>query len=121
MREMYMAQDEISSQNSDLSYVLDYIYKNYRNDISFRDICAQLNYSEPHLSIKFKRRFGMTYTQYLQKFRIKQSMHLLSNTEVAIDQVAELVGYRDLKAFYAAFKKYTATTPAKFRKKSLER
>ena len=43
-------------------------------------------------------------------------MKLLFDTKKSVSEIAIAVGYKDIKAFYKFFKKYTNTTPAEFRK-----
>ncbi len=96
--------------------VLMYIHSNYMNAITLGDVAKNLNYSPAHLSMKFKKEFGINFSKFLQKTRIEQSMRLLAHTNKAIDEIAAEVGYRDIKTFYTLFKSFSNFTPAKFRK-----
>ena len=96
--------------------IIEYISTEYMTDITLKDICRRFNYSLSYMSMKFKKTLGMTYIQYLQKTRVEQSMRLLVSTDMPVDEIARLVGYCDLKAFYTVFKRFANTTPAKFRK-----
>ena len=91
---------------------------NYKSNISLKEICNKYNYSVQYMSYKFKRAAGMTFLEYLHKTRIENSMKLLIDTGTSISTISNAVGYKDVKAFYKFFKKYTNTTPAEFRKKS---
>lgn len=93
-----------------------YINENYMKEISLADISRVTGYSVPYLSTKLKACLGMTYGEYLKKIRAEQSMRLLRETDMPIDIVSQSVGYRDLKSFYAAFRKYSGTTPLRFRR-----
>ena len=115
MRKIY--QDHHSErQDSDMDQVIKYISTEYRNDIALKDICKKFNYSFSYMSMKFKKTLGMTYTEYLQKTRVEQSMRLLASSSKSVGEIAQAVGYRDIKAFYTVFKRFANTTPAKFRK-----
>jgi YesN/AraC family two-component response regulator len=59
---------------------------------------------------------GMSFNEYLQKKRIEQSCRLISNTEKKITEIAEIVGYRDVKFFNQIFKKHLKMTPREFKK-----
>ena len=115
MRKIYL--DHQSDQREgDMDRIIKYINANYMNDITLKNICRRFNYSFSYMSMKFKKTLGMTYTEYLQKIRVEQSMRLLVSTDISVDEIERVVGYRDLKAFYTVFKRFANTTPAKFRK-----
>lgn len=102
--------------DSQLDRVLTCIHTEYMQDLTLQQICRQCGYSFPYMSMKFKKTLSMTYTHYLQKIRVEQSMRLLVSTDKPVGEIAQAVGYRDIKAFYAAFRRFANTTPAKFRK-----
>lgn len=106
----------LDSGNCFSDRILKYFRSHSMNDINLTEVAQSLNYSPAYLSIKFKKEFGINFAKYLQKTRIEQSMRLLSHTNKSIDEIASEVGYCDLKAFYALFKKFSNTSPAKFRK-----
>lgn len=115
MRKIYM-DHQADCQGSDMDHIIKYISTEYMNDITLTDICRRFNYSVSYMSMKLKKALGMTYMEYLQKTRVEQSMRLLVSTSISVDEIARLVGYHDLKAFYTVFKRFANTTPAKFRK-----
>ena len=105
-----------SARSSITQQILTYIEKNYMNEFSLKKICEEMNYSLPYISAKFKKVVGISFTEYLQKVRIENSMRLLVNTNKTVESIANEVGYLDIKSFYKIFRKYTKTTPSKFRK-----
>ena len=115
VRKIYFSPD-INKGTSSIDSILEYINQNYMNDISLKEIGRTFNYSTSYISMKFKKEFHISFSEYLQKVRIEHSMHLLAHTDLSINDIAEMSGYSDLKFFYAIFKKITNTTPAKFRK-----
>ncbi|MBD9184655.1 MAG: AraC family transcriptional regulator [Clostridiales bacterium] len=53
----------------------------------------------------FKRMTGQTLSQYLESYRISQSLSLLSDGKLPILQVAAQVGFSNAGRFSAAFQK----------------
>ncbi len=98
------------------SYMKDYVEKNFMNPITLSDLSQMLNFSLPYLSCKFKQDTGQTFVQYLQGKRMEQSGQLLANTDKTIEEVAELVGYQDIKFFRMVFRRYWGMTPREFKK-----
>ena len=115
MRKNYSEQKK-SPITGGLGKIVEYINSEYMNNITLGTICRNFGYSFSYLSAKFKQETGSTFTGFLQKTRIEQSMRLLAHTDLSIDEIAQRVGYQDIKSFYAQFKKISDTTPAKFRK-----
>lgn len=69
----------------------------------------------------FKRRFrtatGYTAIEYVQKLRVEEAKQLLESTAKAIEEVGELVGYRDPTSFRRIFRRLTGVTPARYRQR----
>ena len=53
---------------------------------------------------------------YLTELRINKSKELLCGDALPIQDVAEMVGYRDLKYFSRLFKKTTGVSPSDYKK-----
>ncbi|MBQ6847227.1 MAG: helix-turn-helix domain-containing protein [Oscillospiraceae bacterium] len=114
-RKIYFNPDFVS-KNSFSDNVLKYLHTHYMDNITLTEVAAALNYSPAYLSMKFKKELGISFTKYLQKTRIEQSMRLLAHTDKSISEIAADVGYRDLKTYYTLFKSFSNSSPAKFRK-----
>ncbi len=75
----------------------------------------KLNFSKSYLSKRFKMQMGTEFSSYLQRMRIEQSCRLIANTDKKITEIAQLVGYGDMKYFNSVFKKFLGVTPGRFR------
>jgi len=69
----------------------------------------------------FKKETGKTLTEYIQMVRIETAKKLLVEKERNVSEVAELVGYSDIKFFTKQFKKALGVSPNEYRKMFLER
>lgn len=107
---------KVFSGDDTIQNILKFINMKYTENITLNGICDKYNYSVTHICAKFKRVVGISFTEYLQKVRIENSMRLLVNTNKTVESIANEVGYLDIKSFYKIFRKYTNTTPSKFRK-----
>lgn len=107
--------------DSPTEYVISVISENFNKNITLSGITKDLNYSLPYISTKFKNDTGYSFTEYLQKHRIENSLRLLSNSNMKIIDVAYSVGYNDVNFFGYLFKKYMDITPSQFRKLSQTR
>lgn len=98
------------------AYLTAYVSKYYMQHISLSDLAERLNYSLPYVSKCFKDEMGVTFVNYLQNYRVKQASRLLVNTRKTLPEIAEAVGYRDVKFFSELFKASIGMTPGTFRK-----
>ncbi len=90
--------------------------KGYMQHISLKTICKKLHYSLPYISKKFKEEIGITFTDHLQNRRIEESCRLLTESDANINEIAEQVGYSNIKFFNKTFRKVTKITPREYRK-----
>jgi len=98
-----------------LAQVLLYIEDHIEENITLDQLSAITGYNEQYFIRLFRRRIGITPYQYIISQRLKAAKKLLIQNET-ITRVAEMTGYRDIKAFSRAFKKSFGITPSEFRK-----
>ncbi|WP_231891381.1 helix-turn-helix domain-containing protein [Paenibacillus swuensis] len=108
-----------SSYNTQLKQavkkVIDLINENYMKDMSFEeyaDLAGAANISS--LSRAFKQTTGINYVDYITQLRIDKSKHLLLETDLKINDIAEQVGYQH-SWFNRLFKKSEGITPTQYR------
>lgn len=99
--------------------IVQYITKNYAKAITLNDLSKQFYISKCYLSRIFKEVTGFTVNEYINVNRIKRAQYLLTHSAYNISEIAENVGYDSLTYFERVFKKYTETSPLKYRKKAL--
>ena len=68
-----------------------------------------------HLSREFRKHYKSTIGEFIRKRRIEHACDLLSNSEMALSEIALTCGFSDQSHFCAMFKGHTGLTPAKFR------
>jgi len=66
----------------------------------------------------FKRKTGMSFTEYVKRQRLERAKDLLSSTNKKTKEILEACGYANENIFYMAFKKYTGLTPGEYKKQS---
>ena len=96
--------------------IIKYTTENLMQKDILKAVSQKVNFSISHLSRHFKDKMGITFTEYLQRQRIEQSLSLLINTDKKIVEIAELCGYSDMKFFHSLFKKNIGLTPRELRK-----
>lgn len=97
-----------------VEFVKKHIDEHYMKEIQLRDLAMVAHVSASYLSVKFKNEMGVSFTEYLIRFRMNKAMELLSQKKRACKEVAAMVGYQDYAQFSRMFKKYVGLSPVKF-------
>ncbi len=63
---------------------------------------------------------GLSYRKLVDQLRQELACRHLADDRVSIAEVAFLLGFSELSAFYRAFKRWTGYTPADFRASRLK-
>jgi len=98
--------------------IYDYIHENYNQDPNVNIIAENVNLSTPAFCRYFKKQTNMTFTDFVNNYRINQAKLFLLQNECVTD-VCFHVGFESLSYFNKLFKKYTGETPTEFKKKHL--
>lgn len=93
-----------------------YIKRNYFKNITVKQVADYSYMSASHFQRLFKKTTGLTFTQYLQNVRIQKCCNLLKTTNKSVHQIANQVGYQDMKFFHSLFRKKTGVTPQQYRR-----
>lgn len=64
----------------------------------------------------FKRRFGLSFTEYLHSIRINTAKKLLIQTSLYIDDICYECGFNNVSFFNRKFKELAGMTPTEYRK-----
>ncbi|WP_099469752.1 response regulator transcription factor [Konateibacter massiliensis] len=99
-----------------LRLAMEYIAEHYREPITLELVAEAVMLSPNYLSKMFKNETGTNFSEYLVSKRIEKASELLRNTDKAIANIAEEVGYADLKYFRKLCKKYMGLKPSEYRK-----
>ena len=95
--------------------MLDYIDKNYMNDIDLRRACEMLHISRAQFCRNFKKATGDTFVHYLNFKRVCEAERLLCITDDGVTKIAFEVGFSDTSYFCKIFKHYYSVSPQKYR------
>ncbi len=99
-----------------LKTVLKFISINYASDISSKDVARELFYTQSHFCREFTKIFGVTFSKYLNMYRINTAKSILKTTDKKISEVAFEVGFSSAEYFCRCFKKHTGYLPKDYAK-----
>ena len=95
---------------------IEHIIRNLHSHISLEETADHLKISASHLSRLFKKETGITFSDYVNKLKIEESTSLLLYTEYSDTEISHLLGFSSQSYFIKIFKKFTGTTPKKYKK-----
>lgn len=101
--------------------VTDYIAENYRSKVGLTDLAETLGYNYHYLSKCFHKNFGMSFTEFLNSYRLDAALALLTETDKDITEIALESGFQSIRSFNEYFKSRIGTTPVKYRTGSAAR
>ena len=103
--------------HSQKDVIKDYIDRNYKKDISAKDVAGILGYSDVYFSKVFKQIFDDNFINYLTKIRMDRAKLLLKDVSFNIKEVGKSVGYADSNYFTKVFKRSVGMSPSEYRSK----
>jgi two-component system, response regulator YesN len=96
-----------------------FIKENYMQEINFDLIAQNFKFNSSYLSKIFTKYIGENPSKYLIALRINKAKHLLiTERDLAVKEIGELVGYPDQFHFSHKFKALTGRSPLNYREES---
>lgn len=95
--------------------ISEYIRQHFAT-VTIRELSRTFHFQEDYFNRLIKNKTGMTYSAYVQKFRLEKAASLLLSSSKSIEEIAEAVGYHNKGYFYKIFVKQYNMTPFQYRK-----
>ena len=93
--------------------------KNY----SAKRLAEDLGTNTRYISAVVNVKFGMNYTSFVNSFRIKEALAMLTESryyDMKMQDISDYVGFSNRQSFYASFFKTVKMTPREYRKRYLD-
>lgn len=94
----------------------EYMQENFWRSLTLEEVSAYVGFNASYFSNLFKRETSMNFLEYLTTLRIDHARERLMKTDDSVNEIAEAVGYSDVKYFSRIFKRSLGLSPNKFRK-----
>lgn len=95
--------------------IISFIDENcYDSELSLQSISEHFKVSCKYLSLLCKKRYGMTYLQYIQNRRIHRAAELLEKKEHSLSEIAVMCGYTNQLTFRRNFKSIMGVNPSDY-------
>lgn len=103
------------SPHFDIHDIKAYIDNHYYEDIKIFMFTEKYYLSREYLMRRFKQEFGCGIYEYVQKVRMEKARSLLEDPNLKIQDIADMLGYKDKNYFSKAFKNYYGQSPSEYR------
>ena len=102
---------------SELARHIKEIVQEHYHDSSLNSqrIADMIQMNNAYLGRMFKSSYGRSINDYINTCRLEESMRLLRHTDQSVEEIAQRVGFSNIKYFYVLFKKFTGITPTTYR------
>ena len=97
-----------------------FIGENSEQELSVASVAAQVHLSANYLSNVFRKETGMSVTEAIRNEQMKAAARLLRTTDLYWYEIAERLGYKDVKYFSMLFREAHQMTPKSYRQKYRE-
>ena len=107
--------EQVSPDNSRVFEIQNYVQANYQKQISLNDLAKKLYLSNAYLSKYIKKRFGLSFLEYVNNIRLFHAVDELLYTEKKITRIALDNGFPTSASFNKAFRDIYHMTPSAYR------
>lgn len=99
-----------------LKIILEYVYKNYMEDLSIEKLAKKVGLSYSYFSRFFKKLTGVNYADFLINVRVSEAARLLLSSEDSVTSIAMETGFSCSSHLIKQFKLIKGQTPLQYRK-----
>lgn len=96
--------------------IIDYISEHYAQEHTLGELARLVNMEQTYVSNLFKKKTGLTLTNFTQKVRIEAAVHQLLHTRLPVSAISCACGFSNDNYFNKVFKRWTGKTPSDFRR-----
>lgn len=116
----YLVQLRKNASRGILAEIENEVREHYAENLTLRELGQKYYINSSYLGQVFRKRYGQSFKNYLNNYRIKEAASQLIRTDKKIGQIAEDVGYHDLDYFISRFIEQEGCTPSRYRKRARE-
>ena len=98
-----------------LSPVLQFVTAHVTKPISLDAVAKVAGLERKYFSAFFHSKVGATFTEWVRILRVSRAMELMRVHDDSIIRIGFAVGFRDVRTFERAFKRYVGVSPKAYR------
>ena len=118
--EAYLIRSSVKGYSTLVKNIIYYVHQHYSEPVTVDALADVFQKSPNHISAKFKKEVGVSFTEYLTDIRMQEALRMLLNSDMHVYEIAERVGYSSYDYFSRTFKKKTGRSAVSYRKEPQE-
>jgi LacI family transcriptional regulator len=107
--------DAMFTDDCKVRSAVEFIRNNASQAIQVNDVAEHVGMSRRSIESSFLKQLNKTPSAVIRQTKISLAQHLLSETELRVQEVADRVGFFHLETFLRFFKRETGLTPTEYR------
>lgn len=113
----HLSTDTLAVEDPQLVQVVQFLRQHAFEQITMEHVLQEVPMARRSLERRFHQVFGRSPIDEIRRLRIDKARHLLAETDLPMQQIAEACGYATYNYLTHVFKRVTHTTPRDYRKK----
>jgi AraC-like DNA-binding protein len=116
--------NDVMGPNAELNRLtpaIEHVSRHYAEPISVAELAKRSGYSESHFARVFRHHLKMTPHAFVEQVRMFHAIDAVQHSAASIGQIALNCGFYDPSSFVKRFRKFTGSTPLKYRRVHQER
>lgn len=101
--------------------IMQYVAEHYRENLAQEKVAKRFYFSNGYFAQFFKKYTGITFKEYVDRYRLIQAMDLLKDDSKSMTDIAMAVGFADTRRFILNCKKYYGNTPYQIKLQQLKK
>ena len=93
-----------------------YIDTHYASALTIGAVARAFGCHPKRLARDFRQEYGKSMPDYLAAVRVKHAVEAIRRSDLKVEAIASMVGYRSKKNFYRAVRRVTGLTPLQLRR-----
>ncbi|MFC0211699.1 response regulator [Paenibacillus chartarius] len=106
---------ERSGGDSVVEIALQYIRTRFHEELSLEKVASVVFLNPVYFSQLFKQKTGQGFKEYVIQLRLERAKQLLLDPRLKLADIAERIGYADMKHFTQVFRRKYGVTPTEYR------
>lgn len=91
-----------------------------QQELRLTEAAAACGLSASHLSRLFHQSTGLTFQEYVRRFRLERACELLEQTDLDITRIAFDAGFQSISQFHRSFRAVYGERPTQYRRRYLQ-
>lgn len=104
-----------AKHDTQLPSILEYCGAHYHEKITLEGLSKVFYVNQSSLSRLFNHTLGVSFNDYINLLRVEEAADLLKTTSLPVTDIADRVGYANVRSLNRAFAKHRGTAPSALR------